>query len=145
LKIVRVPWDHPYWIVYRFLRWRIYRPIVDIPSNIKYFIQRGIRGYSDRDVWDFNDYLAGVISGGTRKLAKDPIGHPVSLDSAEEWSNMLTRIASAFETFPKEIDLWVEDCKSMGPDNARAAEEVRMKKTEEGMLLFVKYFAAMWD
>lgn len=39
-----------------------------IPLNIKSFIQRGIRGYSDMDCWDFDSYLEDVIEGGVTHL-----------------------------------------------------------------------------
>ena len=32
----------------------------DFKNNIKWFIQRGKRGYSDRDLWSFDWYLAEI-------------------------------------------------------------------------------------
>lgn len=46
--------------------------------EIKWFIQRGKRGWSDSDVWSFDDYLSRVICQGIRKLRKSPwLGCPV--------------------------------------------------------------------
>jgi len=48
-------------------------------NRIKWFIQRGVRGYADCDIWDFNEYLAGLIIAGCRKLKEDYIGCPGGL------------------------------------------------------------------
>jgi hypothetical protein len=32
-------------------------------NKIKYFVQRGVRGFSDEDVWDFNYYLSTSCCG----------------------------------------------------------------------------------
>lgn len=53
--------------------------IADIPSEIKWFWQRGRRGYSDRDVWGFDHYLTQVIIGGTAQLAENAHGCPPEL------------------------------------------------------------------
>lgn len=42
--------------------------VIDFPAEIKYFWQRGRRGYSDRDVWDFDNYLANVIAHILREI-----------------------------------------------------------------------------
>ena len=62
----------------------IYYPIYRIPSkiedfflNIKWFIQRGKRGYADCDIWQFDTYLAKIIFEGTR-IIKD-IKHGVPM------------------------------------------------------------------
>lgn len=38
----------------------------------RYFIQRGRRGWSDRDVWSLDHYLAKVIAGSVAHLQKSP-------------------------------------------------------------------------
>ena len=55
---------------------RIWRNIKSIPREIKYFIQRGIRGWSDGDVWSFDNYIEGILSGGLIHLADTTQGHP---------------------------------------------------------------------
>jgi hypothetical protein len=39
-------------------------------KSIKYFIQRGKRGYSDEDVWDFDNYLCSIIPPAIRELKR---------------------------------------------------------------------------
>jgi hypothetical protein len=52
------PWfTNTYWAVYRFFKnTKIFHPR-DIYYDIKYFIQRGRRGWSDRDAWSIDWYL----------------------------------------------------------------------------------------
>ena len=45
-------------------------------NNIKWFIQRGVRGYSDRDVWNFDTYIFKILSGGLIRLADTTHGYP---------------------------------------------------------------------
>ena len=56
--------------------WRKVIWIFDIPREIKYFFQRGIRGYSDRDIWALDDYLCSWLPKALRQM-KDCSGcHP---------------------------------------------------------------------
>jgi len=50
---------------YERLWWRVQRFFTDLkylPKEVKYFWQRGRRGWSDRDSWNFDTYLARIIS-----------------------------------------------------------------------------------
>lgn len=50
-------WDHMESCWYRFF-WNWFSAI---PSEIKYFFQRGTRGYSDRDSWNIDQYLIDIL------------------------------------------------------------------------------------
>lgn len=72
---------HP---VLTFLRKKIYYPILRIPTrikdflySIKYFVQRGKRGYADCDIWGFDYYLARVIKEGVKRIKKVKHGVPM--------------------------------------------------------------------
>ena len=62
--------------------------------NLKYAKQRIIRGYADCDVWDFNVFLGGIISGGLTALAGEGHSFPERYDNAGNWKNELIRISS---------------------------------------------------
>ncbi len=62
--------------------------------------QRIKRGYSDRDVWSFDSFLAEVIAGGVRQVARFG-GYPVSFEP-DEWVDTLNFIADQFEWYAKE-------------------------------------------
>lgn len=56
--------------------WRQWFNLKDYYKHIKWFVQRGWRGYSDSDVWGFNYYLATVIANGIRQLSGELNGTP---------------------------------------------------------------------
>jgi len=112
--------------------WHIYfwNHIRYIPSNIKYFIQRGKRGYSDQDVWNFSDYLSDVISQGVRQLIKEQHGYPNNLTD-KQWKSILRKIAKTFELYEigRRRQLTNKECEIF----------------ERGWELFKEYFESLWD
>lgn len=86
----------------------------DIPFHlrkIKWFIQRGRRGWSDKDLWGFDSYLTKVISGGLRQLAVISCGCPSDFydekkkgDECIKWKKVLLDIAEGFESKQKLTD-----------------------------------------
>jgi hypothetical protein len=89
----------------------------DIPEdayyNIKYFIQRGKKGYSRRDVWGFYSYLTDVMIGGLKELQGMVHGYPSELINSQaidvdgeskgtkEWKNIIGKIIWTFEAIKK--------------------------------------------
>lgn len=104
---------------------RIFAKLKKIPKEIKWFIQRGRRGYADCDTWDYHTYLSNVISGGLRQMARTANGWPESLSrcaefgdecgrcreingkdrcpSMEAWSKVLNDIAEGFERYKRNV------------------------------------------
>jgi hypothetical protein len=62
--------------------------------------QRIKYGYSDRDVWSFDSFLAEVIAGGVRQISRFG-GYPVAFE-AKEWQDTLNFIADQFEWYANE-------------------------------------------
>jgi hypothetical protein len=115
--------------VYRLWHYRI----SNIPSDVKYFFQRGTRGYSDRDIWSLDWYLARVISETCKKLAHTTHGYPPSL-TPEEWERILLEISNGFEEYLKLQD-------SDNYDNT----EITKEKLNKSLELLQKYFTDLWD
>lgn len=109
------------------LRWRKDIPM-DKYREIKWFIQRGKRGYADYDVWGFHSYLTNIISKGIKDLKVQVHGVPSDVHkkmnesyssdlkkSIKEWKRILGEIQWTFET-AKKIDegnlLYIEDERS---------------------------------
>lgn len=133
-------------------------------KEIKYFVQRGIRGWSDRDIWGFDSYLARVISSGTERLYDIARTMPLEFvkygdkEGHKRWKKVLGKISSSFE-FAK--DLSNGDIKPYALRNIKSnliksykkhGCEVPLfmsKKDEEamneGMKLFIRYFFNLWD
>lgn len=73
--------SHP---IQHWFKQNIYYPIYRIPSRIedfidsvRWFIQRGKRGYADCDIWQFDTYLAKMIFEGARKIKEIKHGVPM--------------------------------------------------------------------
>jgi len=122
---------------------RLYRSARSIPRNIKWFYQRGKRGYSDCDVWSLDYYLSSWMPEAIRRLSKLPHGgHPTTMcdeplsccdgcPGQERWESILSDIADAFEVARK-TGGW-----TLTPD-----ERGRFDK---GMKLFTEYYFGLWN
>jgi hypothetical protein len=123
-----IPWYENLYnaIVYRF-PWRTKLE----KDNLISFFERGQKGYAHSDVWCFYEYLAEVISEGTKELKGTVHGYPPSL-SQEEWDVILGKISEGFACFSEENPY--EDF-----------SEEKQAKIDEAFDLLKKYFVYMWD
>lgn len=140
---------------------------LDIPyqlRRVKWFFQRGWRGWADSDVWNAGHYLAEVGAGVTRRLSKTFVGVPwtfvgvpckmgedgkalLSEDGSEPifhteetWRAMLEKIAEGFEAFPHTtLDC---DCKNW---NDGIHDTYYRERFEGGMEMLKLCMRAMWD
>ena len=92
----------------------------DAYYNIKYFIQRGKKGYSKRDVWGLYNYLTDVMIGSLKELQKMVNGFPGGMGNShavniggeskgtKEWKKIIGKIIWTFEAIKKiENHEWV--------------------------------------
>ena len=130
------------------LKWKAEK-LLSWPSDayheIKYFIQRGKRGYSDNDCWGIDWYLSDIIPGMLDTMINDKKGGGNSYpgegwgkeaNSIKSWQATVRKMAKGFKAHNK---LGSFDWKN---------EEHRKKleaERDEGMKLFVKYFDHLWD
>lgn len=103
------------------------------PYQIKWFFQRGIRGYSDRDLWDFDYYLAEVISKGCKQLSEESHGYPHTVESFDEWIKVLNDISKKFEEYKGILDKYPFE------------KELYENHNKEMFSLLEKHFSALWD
>ncbi len=108
--------------------YRIFDYIYHLPKEIKWFIQRGKRGFGDNDVWDLNDYLGHIVIEGIKKLKKIQHGHPDGFNR-KEWHKMLNKIIYTFTLEQKGYKLTPK----------------QQEKCDEGWEVFKKYFGYLWD
>ena len=45
-------------------------------GRIRRFVQRGLRGYSDEDLWDLQHYLSCILADALPRIAEDHRGFP---------------------------------------------------------------------
>jgi predicted N-acyltransferase len=134
--------------IFNFYWWK---KIIGFPRdwclNIKWFIQRGQRGFADCDVWDFDNYLARIISNGCKQLKKN---NNHSLDDG-----ILEKIIYTFEAeekitqmdwiYCKETDRKKFEKLSKNCDFLYLMNKEECEKVREGWNLFRKYFNQLWD
>uniref|UniRef100_A0A6H2A2Q0 Uncharacterized protein n=1 Tax=viral metagenome TaxID=1070528 RepID=A0A6H2A2Q0_9ZZZZ len=141
------------------IRW-----IRDLPDNIKWFVQRGKRGWADCDVWGMDYYLVKVIHPMLRRLRKIAHGHPCGLDTPGEWDKILDEMIEGFEAAKRVCDDDYLDKVQPGWFDPKARLEGNYKTIkkesilecarlshadqklfEQRMELFTKWFFNLWD
>lgn len=116
---------------------RFWENVTSIPRKIKWFIQRGRRGWADCDLWSLDEYLAQWLPDALLKLKEDVHGWPEGPDcpTFESWQQILVEMADGFKA-EQELGEGILDEKERDKIN---------KRKEKGLNLFVKYFSALWD
>ena len=120
-------------------------------KEIKWFIQRGKRGYADCDIWDFDSYLCRIIVPALRQLKEDSFGCPSEMydkkaknDECHRWSEALEEMAQGFEAneeLHKPRFFLKDGEKKLDLEQIKQLNE----KMQRGLGLFVKYFGSLWD
>lgn len=123
---------YPWYKVVKIYFNRAKNKVKDVMRQPKIAKQRATRGFSYRDLWSFDAYLARVISQGCRELAIVEHGHPCGI-TYEEWIAILNKIADGFEAYEEILDFKADDI------------ELRKAQYDEAMKLFVQYFEHLWD
>lgn len=122
-------WGHS---IYGFLRNPTY--LITEPYNrVKWFLQRGDRGWDDRAAWSIPHWLVEIIIPVLERLRLDTHGSPIGLTPGQ-WYDTLLDIESGFRA-AKRITDWE------GVDHYKS----EMKTFRKGMGLFTKYFFNLWD
>ena len=130
-------------------------------NEIKWFIQRGKRGYSDADLWNFDSYLCEFMPAALRSLKKD-VGCPTQFydetalnKENHKWIEAIEAMAQGFEAAnfikQKKFNKWVsakdKNGKSMGSTLETDFESLNAakKKMELGLGLFSENFLNLWN
>lgn len=116
----------------------LYQPhkyIVALYDQAKWFIQRGYRGYSDRDTWSIDYYLCSWMPQALTTLKKRKIGHPWGL-TKRSWDAKLDRMINAFEIARKIQDY----------DYKTTAEvQAAVKQFRKDFNVMNTHFFSLWD
>ena len=116
---------------------RYRRYVSDIKCEIKWWLQRRFRGYSDDEVWNLHDATARFLIPRLKKLKEINHGCPEEFfdktkeHECEAWSEVLDKMICAFELSVN--DEWI------------LANPNRRSQIDEGLQLFAKYFDHLWD
>jgi len=151
---------HPVYCFLRDLYYRVYRFVERIPLDVKTFIQRGKRGWANRDTWSFDYYLTKVISEAVYHLKENTNGMPNDLTEGQ-WIDILNKIIYTFELAKrmsedelylikdkKVRDKWqktLDELNKKHKSRDRCMTNKEIREYEEGWKLFKEYFFELWD
>lgn len=116
----------------------LYQPhkyIIALYDQVKWFIQRGYRGYSDRDTWSIDYYLCSWMPQALATLRKRKIGTPIGL-TKKQWNAKLDRMINAFKIARK-----IQDYDYKTAKECQAA----VKQFRKDFNLVKVYFFNLWD
>ena len=109
---------------------------MNLLRRIKWFWQRGHRGWAECDTWDFDSYLAGVLAGGITCLAENGRGHPCKeepdkCDHGKAWKAELVEAAERF--------------RKLHEDSFGADFEGKNKAQDEAFQWLARRVGHLWD
>jgi hypothetical protein len=109
------------------IRWKL--------GSIKGFFQRGIRGYSDRDLWSLDYHLMNILVEGLDQFRKESHSYPRSL-TPEAWDEILLEMIEGFNIGKDLVNLEWESEEDMNQKQAKLDRALDLLKT---------YFLELWD
>jgi len=126
--------------IWIWLRYRLPHLIKYAPSGnyrkIKWFIQRGKRGWADVDAWDINDYITSIMIGMlSRMLEGGLLSYPDRI-SPEEWESILKQMLEGFQIAQQILS-----------HDYQVGEDFKEKTAvfHQGMDLFKQWYFSLWD
>jgi hypothetical protein len=148
------PIQHFFKVNFYYRACRIWSKIKDVPREIKWFWQRGSRGWADCDTWSIDYHLCRIIPPMIRKLKKNDHGYPYDL-SSKQWHKILNNIAWTFDIAAdiQNHDVIFPSKKKPGPSLREHYKKFKIKtltkaeydRYKEGWRLFQEYFFNLWD
>ena len=121
-------------------------PILQIPNEIKWFIQRGRRGYSDRDVWNLDGYLSMILSRALLRLADTTHGNPCRIASISGNGDDC-KYCDCASKWDKELRENAEKFRLLHEDNWETSEELKQldDARKEALEWLAKWYGSLWD
>ena len=130
-------WEFSYY--YNEVRYYLFR-------KPKYFIQRGIRGYSDEDLWNLWDYYQELIVNSLTDFAKLKSSYPMGYNDSEAWVKEINENAYKIAYF--RTQWWLEttpseDMKVIERDTYDYASVKKIR--DDGLQWVVSHIDNLWD
>lgn len=128
------------------LHYRFFSFFGDNWRDLKWRIQRFKRGYSDSDTWNIDYWFCNVMPKMLKQLRKNTMSFPASITSVE-WDGILHKMENGFIAGRTLKDASYLDHFNLDKDQdkIKSHQEMLIRKFDEGMELFNKYFHDLWD
>lgn len=139
----------------------LYDKPMDFFREIKWFIQRGRRGFADCDAWTLDNYLSKVIYKSILHLKENQNGYIDENLSKKEYDEILDKIIYAFHTaelISNGTYFYLSTYENKLHDYIYHKEKFKelkidivvmswddCKRYETGWDLFKKYYFSLWD
>ncbi len=136
---------------------RFIQAIKDFPSEVKWFYQRGSRGWSDRSAWSIDIWIVDNLIPILKRLKRDSHGIPLSMfrkkdgidkdgNSTDEanllaqqrWDNVLNEIIYGLKCAKTINDL------DYDYNDSKRTKQM-MKSVEKSFQLIGKHLFSLWD
>lgn len=108
--------------------------------RLKNYHQRGIRGFSDEDVWNLHIYLATIIRDSVKFLNETKYGWPGDPLTYDEWTQILTEISDGMQAH---LDLY--DLEPIRKHEERVERVALISKQQLAFTHLSKWFSHLWD
>lgn len=130
---------------------------MNIFREIKWFFQRGIRGWADCDCWSFDNHLNKIIIAGLKRLKEDHQGCPSDLwdggavnQECWKWYFILDEMIQGFqaaEIITNGHCMYFSETPEGMFEYKLDKEQLEnlSKKYKRGMELFAEYHLNLWD
>jgi hypothetical protein len=120
---------------YAFYLYQPHKYFITLYDQAKWFIQRGYRGYSDKDTWSIDWYLCSWMPQALETLKKRKMGHPVGLNR-KSWYAKIDRMINAFKIARK----------IQNYDYKTTAEvQAAVKQFRKDFDVFKNHYLSLWD
>lgn len=128
------------------MRTLIYK-IKDGLKSIKWKLQKIFRGYSDIEMWNLDDTISKWIVPKLKTFKSITQGYPASLDTFEEWQDMLDEMIFGFEWPANETEWYTKNVFYLTGDakeEKRKEFEAMNDRAKKGRMLFAAHFNGLW-
>lgn len=129
----------------------MYWRIKDKLTDLKWWLQRRFRGYSDLDSWNPYMYIAEKSIKVLKRYKEDTIGYPPEYNTLEEWKDDVQKMIDAFWYFSHDDEVMDKLIETYGDEKNKDGRLLWMveldkeyKKAENGLKLFGEHFSHLW-
>ncbi len=142
---------------------RFYNKVIDLPLEVKWFIQRAFRGYSDRDLWGLDYYLGNVIVKSL-KAFRSMYRHGMPAIYCQPDKNGKCRVSDkvAMKRWNKDLDAMIEGLEFLANSDDKLTDffekykdckkgkfsreyDKAYAKAQQQAKLFIDKFNLLWD
>lgn len=117
--------------------------VKDLYYQAKWFIQRGMRGYSDYDVWGWCHHHSRMMVGVLKQLRQTTHGYPLGM-SPKKWDKKLKFMQDGFQAFVDEDDNVISYRKLSTKEYHKLMMQ-RQRKVRAALKQFRECYYDLWD